>query len=296
MMTSKMTLWVCLIFFLSKHSFAQDISLREEIIRISGHAKGTVGVALMNLETGDTLSYNGQSWMGMQSVLKFPLAVTVLRLIDQGKYHLEQPIPILKSDLPENYSPLRDKYPEGHSGLPISTLLSYVVSLSDNDVCDILLDKVTSKKEVEQLMHQLGIKGFELRATESEMLANWNAQFSNRARPLDLLKLLEMTYSGNVLSAKGKEFLWKIMEETSTTPQRMKGMLPPGTPVGHKSGTSATDKKGISPSTNDIGMITLPNGQHLALVVLLFNSAADKQTRDNVIARIARACYDHYQK
>lgn len=275
---------------------AQHPELRKEIIRYAKEAKGTVAVALLNIETRDTLGYHDKEWMGMQSVYKLPIAVTVLHLIDQGKYTLDQHFHISKADLPKNYSPLRDKYPEGNVDLPLSDLLSYMVSLSDNDACDILLSKVTSKKEVEQYMRQLGLKGIQVRATEAEMMASWNVQFTNRASAADLLRLLEITYTGKALSPAGSAFLWKIMHETTTTPDRLKGLLPMGTPVGHKSGTSSTDDKGISPATNDIGMITLPNGQHLLIVVLVCNSAADKATRDAVIARIAKAAYDCYQK
>lgn len=278
-----------------KNTYAQQESLKQEIIHIAEDAKGTVGVALLNFETGYRLDDHGSDWLVMQSVFKFPIAVTVLRLVDQGKYKLDQRIHITKEDLPKNYSPLRDKYPDGNIDLSLAELLGYVISLSDNNVCDILLRKVTSKEEVEQYMKKLGLKGIEVRASESEMLANWKAQFTDRAKPLDLLRLMELTYKGEILTADSKAFLWKIMLETSTTPKRLKGLLPAGTLVAHKSGTSATDNNGISPATNDIGIITLPNGQHLALVVMVCNSAADKETRDAVIARIAKAAYDHEQ-
>jgi beta-lactamase class A len=61
--------------------------------------------------------------------------------------------------------------------------------------------------------------------------------------------------------------------------------------VAHKSGTSDVDA-GLAHATNDIGLITLPDGRNLALAVFITDSRADDATRDKIIARIARAAYD----
>ena len=45
-------------------------------------------------------------------------------------------------------------------------------------------------------------------------------------------------------------------------------------------------------ATNDVGLITLPDGRRLAITIFVTDSAADDETRDAVIARIAKAAYD----
>src|ERR1700712_10411 len=116
--------------FLSSVAYAQsDSTLRAQIKEIAKDANGTVGFAMLGIETRDTLSYNGREHLPMQSVMKFPIAITVLHYVDEGKFTLDQKIHIDKSDLPPTYSPLRDKFPEGNIDIPISELLSYMVSL-----------------------------------------------------------------------------------------------------------------------------------------------------------------------
>ena len=88
----------------------------------------------------------------------------------------------------------------------------------------------------------------------------------------------------------------KIMLATTTGPKRLKGLLPADAVVAHKTGTSPTNAEGLTPATNDIGIITLPNGKHLAIVVMVCNSKADDATRDSVIAKIAKAAWDYYGK
>ena len=45
-------------------------------------------------------------------------------------------------------------------------------------------------------------------------------------------------------------------------------------------------------ATNDIGLIALPDGRRLAIAIFVTDSTADDDTRDAVIARIAKAAYD----
>ncbi len=73
----------------------------------------------------------------------------------------------------------------------------------------------------------------------------------------------------------------------------MKGLLPAGTIVAHKTGTSGT-QKGNTAATNDIGIITLPNGEHLAIVVFVSDSPANEATREGVIAKVAKALWDRF--
>jgi beta-lactamase class A len=68
-------------------------------------------------------------------------------------------------------------------------------------------------------------------------------------------------------------------------------MLPPGTVVMHKTGSSDT-VAGVTAATNDIGLIVLPDGRQLALAVFVTDARADDEMRDAVIARIAKAVYD----
>src|ERR1700749_212970 len=79
-----------------------DSSLRAKIAEIAKPIKGIVGVSIMNLETGDTLSYNGKSRLVLHSVMKFPIALTVLHLVDSGVMTLDKPIHINRKDLAKN--------------------------------------------------------------------------------------------------------------------------------------------------------------------------------------------------
>ncbi|MGZ3871895.1 MAG: class A beta-lactamase, subclass A2 [Mucilaginibacter sp.] len=285
-----------LIFLAPLSTMGQQNPLRQQIAEIARSSKGIVGVSVLNLESRDTVSFNGDARLVMHSVMKFPIALTVLHWVYSGKLTLNQSIHIKKKDLPKNYSPLRDKYPNGNVDISISDLLGYMVSLSDNDACDILLKAINGPKTVQDYMLRLGIRGIAVRASEADMASSWELQYTNWCKPLEMTILLDKFYKGTILSKSNTEFLYNILTETTTGPHRIKGLLPAGTVAAHKTGTSPTNAEGLTPATNDVGIITLPNGKHLAIAIFVCNSTDDEATREMVIAKIAKAAFDFYSK
>ncbi|MGI4727290.1 MAG: class A beta-lactamase, subclass A2 [Janthinobacterium lividum] len=278
--------------FWSSNAFAQSNSLKNQIIEIAKEAKGTIGVSVLNIETKKNISYNGNLHLPMQSVMKFPIALTVLHEIDLGKFKIDQLIHISKSDLPKTYSPLRDKYPEGNVDVSLRELLSYMVSQSDNDACDILLNLIGGPKQVENYMHLLGIKNIAVKASEFQMAQAWDVQFTNWCEPVAMTQLLNIAFRPDFLSKNSHAYLWQMLQETITGPKQIKGLLPAETIVAHKTGRFDAEELGRKSTTNDAGVITLQNNQHLVITVFISNSAADLTTRESVIARIAKAAFD----
>jgi beta-lactamase class A len=276
-------------------AFGQQAALRQQIAGVIGASRSDVGVSVLHLEKGDTLSVNGKKHYPMQSVYKFPLAMAVLHQVDGGKLSLQQKIRLTRRDLlPDTWSPLRDKYPEANVDVTLEEILRYTVSMSDNNGCDVLFRLLGGTRPVDAYVRSLGVRGIAVAATEEEMHRAWDVQFTNWSEPAAMTALLKVFYQRKHLSEASSDLLWKLMVETSTGPDRIKGLLPAGTVVAHKTGTSDTNAQGIAAATNDAGIVTLPNGEHFAIVVYVANSPADAKTREATIARITRAVWDAY--
>lgn len=275
---------------------AQTNDLRTKIIEIAKESKGTVGVSILNLDTRDTLTYNGHVHLPMQSVMKFSIAITVLHEIDKGHFKLDQLVHIDKSDYWDTYSPLKDKHPDGNFNTSIRELLSYMVSLSDNVACDVLIKTLGGIDKVDNYIHSIGVQNVTFKATEFQMAQVWGVQYTNWAEVTGLTHLLDVAFKPSFLSPASHAYLWKIMQETSTGPKQIKGLLPAGTVVYHKTGRSGTNEQGITAATNDIGIITLPNGKHLAIAVFVSDTPVDMTARESLISRIAKATYDEAVK
>ncbi|MBX2991672.1 MAG: class A beta-lactamase, subclass A2 [Bacteroidetes bacterium] len=278
---------------LFQSAVAQTGRLKTDIEEFLKTKQADVGVAIMDFDNGELVVVGGDTRYAMQSVYKFHLALAVLHKVGEGEFALDQRIRITKQDLlPDTWSPLRDRYPDAGIELPLSEILAYTVSQSDNNGCDILFRLVGGTKEVEEYIHGLGVHDVSIKSTEEEMHKAWDVQFTNWTTPVAAVQLLELFYRRSLLSSNGFDFLWKIMVETSTGPKRIRGSLPAGTIVAHKTGTSGRDNSGVAAAVNDIGIVTLPDGRHCAIAVFVSNSKENDETNELIIARIAQMCWN----
>lgn len=286
--------------FTANYSSSQNRSLREELrpqlMKIVNSYKATIGIGLIHIETGDSLDVNNHIRFPMLSVYKFPLAIAVLDRVDKGGLSLKQTYHVTKADLlDETWSPLKKKFPEGDVDLTVAELLEYSVSQSDNIACDILFKLANGTESVNTYFQELGISGMEIKATEHEMRADWKVLYTNWSKPMQMSHLLEGLYKQQYLSDSSNTFLMKLMIESSNDPARIKALLPEGTIVAHKTGTS--DRRGkIYDACNDAGIIFLPDGTHLALSVFVSKSEEDYDTSRRLIAEIAKTVFDFYTK
>ena len=108
--------------------------------------------------------------------------------------------------------------------------------------------------------------------------------------------LLELFFTEKVLSKTNTDFLYKIMVETSTGSNKMVKLLPKETVVAHKTGFSGSNYKGLTAANNDIGIITLPNGQHIALSIFVSDATSDNIIIEDAIAKIAKLVYDDFSE
>jgi beta-lactamase class A len=278
-------------FFLVAENSSDESALQKQIREIASDAHGKVSVACSLPKSSLNCDLDPHAHPPMQSVFKLPLAIAVLHQVEQGALTLDQPICFLREDrIPHAYSPLQDKYPEAGVDVPLRELLQMTVSLSDNVAADILLRIAHGPDAVGDYIASLGVKGFRLQDGERALHQEVSVQYRNWFEPAGAVQLLRRISDDSPLTRDHTDLLLSWMEDSPLT-DRLKGDLPPGTRVAHKAGTSDVDN-GVAHATNDIGLITLPDGRRLAIAVFVTDSLAEEATRKKVIARIARAAYD----
>ncbi|MDI1233888.1 MAG: class A beta-lactamase, subclass A2 [bacterium] len=268
--------------------------LADSIINLVSKYKATIGVSIIALEDKETTLLNNDKRFPMQSVYKFHLALAVLKQVDDGILKLNQQVFVKKLDLRNTWSPMKDKYPEGNFSISVADLLTYSISRSDNNACDILFNLVGGTKKVDQYIRSLGFKTISIAATEYQMSKKWSTQFKNNTTPLAMGELLAAWFQKEFLSDSSTQFLNRILVENYTSNKRLKGLLPDSIIVAHKTGTSGSNEKGISAGTNDVGVVTLPDGKHLFISVFVSNSSEIYETNERIIAEIAYIAFKHY--
>ncbi len=271
---------------------APTVSRVQRIEGLARPARGRVGVGIELLETHERYGVLGDERFPMQSVYKLPIGMAVLRAVDEGRLSLEQNVRVTRDDLvPEPLaSPIREEHPGGEVDLTVDALLRLMLVRSDGTASDVLLRLVGGPEGVTRYLRTLGVDGVVVATSEREMSRGERVQYRNWATPGAMLGLLRAAHEGSGLSEASRARLLALMIETRTGPRRLKGRLPAGTVVAHKTGTSRT-VDGLTRATNDVGIVTLPDGRHLAIAVFVSDSPADEDTREGVIAAVAREAW-----
>src|SRR5258708_19464427 len=181
--------------FMGSNERSQNTPLQDSLRVIAKEAGGMVGVSVLYPERGESLSLHGADHFPMQSVYKFPLAMKILHDVDNGKLSLDSKIHIDKKEWVEGtWSPMRDHYNSGTVDINLREILSYTVSGSDNIGCDILFRVAGGPGEVNDYIHQLGIKEIAIATTEADKATHWAVPLKNRFTPTSLAPLLNLFF------------------------------------------------------------------------------------------------------
>lgn len=266
--------------------------LRAEMAHVAQVTHGPVGAAAVIVEGGTVVSLHGEQRFPMQSVYKLPIGMALLHQVDLGRLNLNQKVQIRQSDLmpPSRGSPIRDKNPHGTT-MTVSELLQSMMTVSDGTASDILLHLAGGPEQVTAYLRGLGIRDIMVATSERAMAGGEQVQYRNWATPDAMVRLLCALQQGRGQSAPSRHLLLGLMTGITTGPDRIRGLLPVGTAVAHKTGSSGA-VNGLTRATNDAGLITLPNGRHLAVAVFVSDTQASDTVQARVIAKIARAAWD----
>lgn len=267
--------------------------LAQRLKVICDRANGTVGLSVVHIETGKTFSINGQSRLPLYSVFKLPLAIAVLKDVEENRLRVDQKIHVTPAEIvpgvPENTA-LWQK-PVDFS---VSELIDVSISRSDNTSSEKLLQLVGGPQKVTERMRSFGFQNLDIHSTVAEFVKSRDNPNVGSAE--DLANLLAQLHQGKLLQSSQQNLLIGFMQRATTGLRRLRGDLPAGTLVADKTGSGETDASTRAPkATNDVGIISLPSGRgHLAMAVLLSESRLSGIAQEKLIAELARAAYDAY--
>ena len=287
-----------LFLLISIFSFAQKAELKKEISKITEGKKATVAVSVLGIDFPFQYNNNNaEKKLPMQSVFKYHIALAVLDLVDQGKLSLDQKVFIKKSELlPNTWSPIREKNPEGNFEMPISELIEYSVAMSDNVGCDVLLRLIGGPKVVNDYIVSKGVKNTQIVYNEELMQSAWKNQYENYTTMKSATRLLKDFYKGKILSKKSTEFLLAVMYRTSTGLNKIVEQLPKSAKVAHKTGSSGKNNAGLTGAENDIAIITLPNEKTYAIAIFVSDSTESYDVNCKMISDISKVVFEILEK
>ena len=266
---------------------ALNAKLAERLKTLCDSAGGDVGLAVVHVESGRTIDIEGAKALPLYSVFKLPLAVAVLKDVEEKRVSLEQKVKVGPEDVAPGSRFNTDLW---HKPVEksVAELLEFSIVRSDNTSSDKLLQLIGGPAFVTKRMRALGFSNINIQYTVREFVARRDEP--NTGGAADLAHLLAKLQQGELLPAAQTELLLGLMTRAETGEHRLRSNLPSGTPVADKTGSGEAGA-----TTNDVGIITLPEAKgHLAMAVLITGSKLTAEAQEKLIADLARAAYDSY--
>ncbi|HEV7683403.1 MAG TPA: class A beta-lactamase [Pyrinomonadaceae bacterium] len=264
----------------------EEAALAQRLQTISNGVNGDIGVAVIHVESGRSVEVEGAKMMPLYSVYKLPLAITVLGEVEATNLSLDQKVQVTPDDVAPGSQANSDLWRQPVDKT-VAELLEFSIVRSDNTSTDKLLPLVGGPMAVTERMRALGFSNIDIKYSSREFAAHRDKP--NTATASDLAQLLTKLQKGELLKAPQLALLLGFMERARTGGERrIRANLPAGTQVAEKTGSGED-------TTNDVGLITLPQGKgHLAIAVLITRSKLSAEAQEKVIADIARAAYDSF--
>ena len=269
-----------------------DNPLIAQIAQIADGSNGRIGVAAMDLSTGQEIAVLGDQPFPMASTSKIAIAATYLEGVDQGRWSLTSEFPLM---IPVASRPFSSAVAPVRPGqyMTARELIELMITRSNNSATDALLAAVGGPAVVNDWARRVGIRNFNLTrdiATlvrdDGEINPAVHVDIRDSATPRDMVKLLAGLYQGKWLSASSRQVVIGAMERCRTGTARIRGQMPGDVRVAHKTGT-------LSNTSSDVGIITGPDGRAIAVAIYVTGQGG-KPNRDAKIATLARAIYDGY--
>lgn len=275
-------------------SASYQTSFERQIAQLADGDKGRIGVAAIDLATGQQIAVLGDQLFPMASTSKIAVAATYMEMVEQGRFSLTTEFPLLIPIKSAKYSSRAAPVRKGNY-MAAKDLIEIMITRSSNAATDAMIAAVGGTDRVNDWVRRQGIQGFSLDRDIATLVrddgeydpATW-IDPRDAATPRAMTDLLQGLYQGRFLSAQSRNVILGAMSRTRTGKRRIKGLMPAGARVSHKTGS-------LNNTSSDIGIVEAPDGRAIAVAIYVTGQGS-RGAREARIANIARALYLGYSE
>jgi beta-lactamase class A len=256
--------------------------LEASVQEVDRHLDGVMGVAILDLATGQKYLLHADEVMPTASSIKIAILAELYRQAQQGKVKLTDFYTLEQADLVGG-SGISSVLTPGMTRLTLGDVAGLMISVSDNSATNVIIDRL-GMENVNALVDSLGLTHTRLRRKMMDLKAAAEAR-ENVATPREMMMLLENLYRGKVLNQQMTENFFHLLSvhKESYIPRN----LPEDLKVANKPG----ELEGVR---NDSGIVFAGKRPYVISVMTTYL----KRERDggDAITRISDAAYQMFDR
>jgi beta-lactamase class A len=256
--------------------------LEESIKDVDRRLDGYVGVAILDLTSGDTILYHADEVFPTASTIKVPMLCELYRQAEQGKLSLTDIYTVRTEDDVEDSTIFNGLTP-GATKLTLRDLAQMVAAVSDNAATNVLIDKV-GMQNVNAFLQSQSLTKTKLQRKMMDVNAAKEGR-ENLATPREFMMLMEAIYRGKVVNKQLTDDLLKLLSTRKNSPiQRTLG-----------ESVRVADKDGeLDAVRADFGIVYAKNRPFVISVMTTY--LKDDKEGEEAIGEIAEAAYSYFDR
>jgi len=256
--------------------------LEATINGVDRNLEGVLGVAILDLTTGQKYFLHADEVLPTASSIKIAILAELYRQAQQGKIKLGDLYTLQSSDLAGG-SGIAGALTPGVTRLTIRDVAALMISVSDNSATNIIIDRI-GIENVNALLDSLSLTQTRLRRKMMDVKAAGEGR-ENIATPREMVTLLESLYRGRVLNKPMTEDFFTLLSvhKESYIPRE----LPEDLRIANKPG----ELEGVR---NDSGIV-FTGSRPFAISVMTTYLRREKDGGDAIV-RIATAAYQMFDR
>jgi beta-lactamase class A len=259
----------------------------DRIAEINARVGGRIGVAALDTGTGQHIEYKANERFPMCSTFKVLAAAAVLKLVDEGKEHLDRMVAYGKEDILE-YAPVtKEHLKEGR--MTLANLCAAAIEKSDNTAGNLLLRTIGGPSGLTGFLRALGDETTRLDRMEPDLNTAIPGDERDTTTPAAMRDDLVRLLTKDVLSPASRRQLEMWLVGNRTGAQMIRAGVPTTWRVGDKTG------RGDNGTTNDVAVLRPPNRPPIFLAIYSVGSTAAANERTATVAEVARVVAEAFQ-
>ena len=286
---------------------AEKPSLQDRMARRISHFQGTMGIAVKNLDTGESFAVNGDTRFPTASLIKVAVMVEVYHQIAEGKLRPDRTVTLAAADKAGDETVPLNVIHAG-SRLTVADLLRFMIAWSDNTATNLLV-RLVGTASVDRRMESYGLVNTKLfrptfRDGKADVFPELEREYGlGMTTPNEAARLLELIAEGKVVNRKSCDEMIAILAL-----QQDRAMIPRHLPferdeilVANKTGWDEEKLRDASGFRGDVrsdaAYVKSPTARYV--IAICARRIRDKRTSvDNEAlvtgAELSRIVYDYF--